>query len=89
MFRFADARISIFILLMMSLQIFLALSSAPLPFNPLFFALDDAGTIALARFTFWYVLLPFHGLEAVVAVVVAVQSKQVRHGKKKKKKKKK
>ena len=77
MFRLANLKISIAILCGMALQVFLALSKAPLPFNPLFFVFDDAGTIRFSQQTFWYLLLPAHSIEALVALFLAVKSGKV------------
>ncbi len=76
MFRLAHPVPSIIILVMMGLQAFIALSTPPLPFNPLFFLFEDAGTIRMAQLTFWYLLLPAHTIEAVIAMVIAVRSKK-------------
>ena len=52
----------------MSLNALVAFGSRPWWFNPLFFVVGDASMVRIAHFTFWYLLVLFHVLEAGVAV---------------------
>jgi hypothetical protein len=71
MFRVLSVR-WVWLVALIGYQSYLAfVASPPLSFNPLFFVVDDATTVWLARVTFWYLLLPAHLLEAVAAMWIA------------------
>ncbi len=74
MFRLLSVR-WVWLVALIGYQSYLAFAATPpLLFNPLFLFADDATTLSLARWTFWYVLAPVHLLEAVVAVALAIRA---------------